>query len=72
MGWPPKDSLKRLEGFTDPWEFGVFKGRALKLDQSLSKNDITSNATITVVRRMLIAEAWKVSHLCVCVCCRGV
>ena len=54
------ETLERLEGFKDPWEFGVYRGRGLKLDQSLADNDITTDATLTFVRRMLIPEAWKV------------
>lgn len=60
MGWQPVESLEKLEGFTDPWEFGVCRGRALKMDGSLAENGITSDATVTIVRRMLIPEVWKV------------
>ena len=54
------DRLERLEGFKEPWEFAVCKGRAVKLDASLHDNQIMTDAVITVVRRVLVPEAWKV------------
>ena len=64
LGWQPKDSLVRLEGFKDDWEFAVHQGRAVKLSASLRENGITSDATITTVRRVLTPEAWKVLKIC--------
>ncbi len=63
LGWRPADTLERLEGFTDPWEFAVYKGRSVNLAGSLKENGITSDATLTIVRRVLVPEAWKVSSL---------
>ena len=60
LGWPPTESLKRLEGFTQPWEFAVHKGRAIQLNASLAENGIGTDAVITWVRRVLVPEAWKV------------
>ena len=60
LGWVSFDKLERLEGFKEPWEFAVCKGRAVKLDASLQDNNIVTDAVITLVRRMLIPEAWKV------------
>lgn len=60
LGWASVDKLERLEGFRDPWEFAVCRGRAVNLDASLQENGITSDAVITVVRRVLIPDAWKV------------
>lgn len=59
LGWASVDKLERLEGFRDPWEFAVCRGRAVNLDASLQENGITSDAVITVVRRVLIPDAWK-------------
>lgn len=65
LGWDPVDKLERLEGFKDPWEFAVCKGRAVKLDASLQDNGIMTDAVITIVRRVLVPEAWKVGrHYC--------
>ena len=61
FGWDSVDNLERLEGFKDPWEFAVCKGRAVNLDASLQDNNIVTDAVITVVRRVLVPEAWKVS-----------
>ena len=61
LGWKSVDTLVRLEGFSDPWEFAVPKGRSIDLAATLSENGITSDATITVVRRVFIPEAWKVT-----------
>lgn len=60
FGWDSVDKQERLEGFKDPWEFAVCKGRALKLDASLQDNNIVTDAVITAVRRVLVPEAWKV------------
>ena len=60
LGWDSVDRLERLEGFKEPWEFAVCKGRAVKLDASLHDNQIMTDAVITVVRRVLVPEAWKV------------
>lgn len=63
FGWNPVDTLVRLEGFKEPWEFAVYKGRSVKLAASLKDNGITSDATITTVRRVLIPEEWKVRNV---------
>ena len=60
LEWDAVDKLERLEGFKDPWEFVVYRGRAVNLDASLQDNGITADAVITVVRRVLLPEAWKV------------
>lgn len=60
LGWTSLDKLQRLEGFRDPWEFAVCKGRAVNLDASLQENGIMTDAVIIVVRRVLIPDAWKV------------
>lgn len=62
LGWDPVDKLERLEGFKDPWEFAVCKGRAVKLDATLRDNGIMTDAVITIVRRVLVPEAWKVGR----------
>ena len=60
LGWQPLESLVRLEGFKDDWEFAVHCGRGVKLSATLKENGIDADATITTVRRVLIPEAWKV------------
>ena len=60
LGWDRSHKKERLEGFNDPWEFAVCKGRAVRLDASLKDNGIVADATIIFVRRVLIPEAWKV------------
>ncbi|DBB00461.1 TPA: hypothetical protein ACH3X3_002175 [Trebouxia sp. C0006] len=59
LKWQPVDSLVRLEGFKGPWEFAVFKGRSVNPAVSLKANGIITDATITVVRQVLMPEAWK-------------
>ncbi|DBA78442.1 TPA: hypothetical protein ACH3X2_007932 [Trebouxia sp. C0005] len=59
LGWQPVDSLVKLEGFRGPWEFAVYKGRNVNPAVSLKANGITTDATITVVRQVLIPEVWK-------------
>lgn len=63
LGWQPMDSLVRLEGFRDPWEFAVYMGRNVNPAVSLKANGIATDATIAVVRRVLIPEVWKVCVL---------
>jgi len=63
LGWQPVDSLVRLEGFRDPWEFAVYMGRNVNPAVSLKANGIATDATIAVVRRVLIPEVWKVCVL---------
>jgi len=57
------DSLVTLEGFRGPWEWAVCKGRNVNPAVSLKANGITTDATITVVRQVLIPEVWKVRLL---------
>lgn len=64
LNWQHISKLVRLEGFKDPWEFSVFNGRALRLEDSLRDNGITSDAIITLVRNILVPEAWKVCKVC--------
>lgn len=55
------DSLVKLEGFRGrEWEWAVYKGRSVNPAVSLKANSITTDATITVVRQVLIPEVWKV------------
>ena len=78
LGWQSVESLVRLEGFKDDWEFAVHRGRHVKLSATLKENGIDTDATITTVRRVLIPEAWKVPKMnelcCACValreCCK--
>ncbi|KAK9829641.1 hypothetical protein WJX72_007044 [[Myrmecia] bisecta] len=60
LKWEPVDNLLRLEGFKDPWEFSVYKGRMLKADATLEQSGITADAPVITVRRVLVAEGWKI------------
>ena len=59
-GWEPVEGLLRLEGFQEPWEKAVFRGRELKPDQTLEGAGLTDGAVVTLVRKVLVAEGWKV------------
>ena len=54
----------RLEGFQDPWEFAVHRGRALKPEATLQECGITSDACITAVRRALVPEGMPSCRRC--------
>jgi len=59
FGWPPVDELLRLEGFEEPWELAMHKGIELPSDSTLSECGITEDSLIVTVRKVLIAEGWK-------------
>ena len=66
-GWAKVDSLLRLEGFNDPWERAVFKGRELKADATVAEQGVTVadvESPVITVRRMLVADGWKVRTYC--------
>ena len=48
--------MHRMEGFKDPWESAVFKGRLLAPDKALQDCGIASGDMIITVRRALIPE----------------
>ena len=52
----------RLEGFKDPWDATVFRGRACLPDKTLQELGITSGAEVITVRRKLIPEGALVQH----------
>jgi len=67
LGWPSVDDLQRLDGFKDPWERVIFKGRELEISKtlleqvpSLSQSAEESEIRITVVRKVLKADGWKI------------
>eukprot|EP00887_Chlorella_sp_A99_P000128 scaffold16.g128.t1 len=60
QGWQPVDSLLRLEGFEEPWERLLLKGRELKADVPLAEQGVGAGAALTAVRRVLVADAWKI------------
>lgn len=60
-GWEPVVGLLRLEGFQEPWEKAVYRGRELKPGQTLEAAGLQGGAVITAVRKVLVAEGWKVS-----------
>ncbi|KAI8104157.1 hypothetical protein M9435_006683 [Picochlorum sp. BPE23] len=60
--WAPVDSLLRLDGFEDPWERAIYKGRELKMDSVLKDAGVTSGEdAIVTVRRVLLADGWKIA-----------
>ncbi|BDA45329.1 probable ubiquitin-60S ribosomal protein L40 at N-terminal half [Coccomyxa sp. Obi] len=59
MGWEPTSKLKRLEGFKDPWETTVFKGRLMLPDETLEECGVPSGAQLISVRRVLVPDGWK-------------
>lgn len=65
-GWEPVGGLLRLEGFQEPWEKAVYRGRELKPSQTLEAAGLQEGAVITAVRKVLVAEGWKVGarHTC--------
>ncbi|KAK9901352.1 hypothetical protein WJX75_008130 [Coccomyxa subellipsoidea] len=60
LGWEPTDKLERLEGFTDPWEATVFKGRLMLPEKTLEECGVPSGAQLTSVRRVLVPEGWRI------------
>jgi len=63
VGWEPVEKLLRLEGFKEVWERTLFKGRELQPDQTLESAKLPAGATIAAVRKVLVAEGWKVREL---------
>ena len=63
LGWEPVEKLLRLEGFKEVWERTLFKGRELKPEQTLESANLPAGATIAAVRKVLVAEGWKVGWL---------
>jgi len=62
QGWAPAEKLLRLEGFNDPWDRAIYKGRELSLGESLAKQGVTDfDAALVTVRRVLVADGWDVS-----------
>lgn len=60
--WAPVDSLLRLDGFEDPWERAIYKGRELSMDSVLRDAGVTSgDDAIVTVRRVLLADGWKIA-----------
>lgn len=63
--WIAAEDCLRLEGFNDPWDRAIYKGRELKDDETLAEQGITGSSTdpVITVRRMLVADGWKVRFL---------
>lgn len=59
--WEPVDQLLRLEGFTDPWERAVYKGRELDQETTLEACGVKGDAPLITVRRRLVADGWKIA-----------
>lgn len=69
LGWPPTNELLRLEGFDQPWERALVRGREMDLSKSLDDQaaELSKGCegeapplVITYVRRALKADGWKV------------
>ncbi|KAK9865603.1 hypothetical protein WJX84_010383 [Apatococcus fuscideae] len=60
MQWRPVNELQRLEGFTDPWEKSLLRGREVPAGTTLRSQGVATGDTIVIVRRELIAEAWQI------------
>lgn len=74
LGWQPVGSLLRLEGFKDPWERAIVRGREVDGGATLAEAAAAVGGTaasgnggaeggvltITCVRRALLAEGWKI------------
>ncbi|EIE20101.1 hypothetical protein COCSUDRAFT_44063 [Coccomyxa subellipsoidea C-169] len=60
LGWEPTDKLERLEGFKDPWETTVFKGRLMLPEHTLEECGVPSGAQLISVRRVLVPEGWRI------------
>lgn len=54
----------RLEGFKDPWETAVFKGRLVVPDKTLQDCGMISGSELITVRRVLVPEGIFLSHAC--------
>ena len=60
LGWSPVGGLLRLEGFEEPWELWARAGVELPEAGSLAAAGVTDGATVTAVRKVLVAEgAWR-------------
>ena len=51
----------RMEGFKDPWETAVFKGRLVLPDKTLQDCGITSGSMLITVRRVLVPDGLSAS-----------
>lgn len=60
MGWQPVDQLLRLEGFEEPWELAIYLGSDMDDQSTLVECGLSDGATVTTVRKFLVAEGWKV------------
>jgi len=61
MGWPPVESLLRLAGFEESWELTVHEGKKCPLDRPLETCGIRAGSRVTVVRKVLYADGWKIN-----------
>ena len=58
---PTKHRAHPLPGFEAPWERALFQGRELSLDAPLAEQGVSGpGVVVTTVRRVLVAEGWKV------------
>ena len=54
----------RLEGFKDPWEHVVYKGKLLQPTSTLSECGVDAHAPVVAVRRSLLPEGAHLLHSC--------
>jgi hypothetical protein len=46
----------RLEGFKEPWDVAVYKGKSVPGDKTLEEAGVTADAPLITVRRVLLPE----------------
>eukprot|EP00884_Botryococcus_braunii_P007268 jgi/Botrbrau1/16542/Bobra.0256s0001.1 len=61
--WELPASLERLEGFKEPWDVAVYKGKAVSADITLKEAGVSADAPLITVRRLLIPEGKSIFDL---------
>lgn len=55
--------LLRLEGFKEPWDVAVYKGKAVSGDKTLEEAGVSADAPLVTVRRVLLPEGKPISDM---------
>ena len=53
----------RMEGFKDPWESAVHKGRLVPPDKTLQDCGLSSGSELITVRRVLVPESEALAQM---------
>ncbi len=53
----------RMEGFKDPWESAVHKGRLVPPDKTLQDCGLASGSELITVRRVLVPESEALARM---------